>query len=124
MGGAGAWPVFGLCARDTHHRSSKVAPAIDGYRFSISRKREIQSSTHPTSYANRPWQCLYFLPEPHGQASLRPTLPQLDGSLGLRAAAAAAAPEVMPARASVSAPARASASSSSPVEGSSLCASM
>ncbi|CAM3748897.1 hypothetical protein Xentx_01064 [Xenorhabdus thuongxuanensis] len=22
----------------------------------------------------RPWQCLYFLPEPHGQGSLRPTL--------------------------------------------------
>src|SRR4051812_22841472 len=21
----------------------------------------------------RPWQCLYFLPDPHGQASLRPT---------------------------------------------------
>ena len=35
------------------------------------------------AYANRPWQCLYFLPEPHGQTSLRPTLPQLDGSFGI-----------------------------------------
>ena len=26
---------------------------------------------------------MYFLPEPQGQASLRPTLPQLEGSLGL-----------------------------------------
>src|SRR6478752_5100980 len=24
-----------------------------------------------------PWQCLYFLPEPHGQGSLRPTLRSL-----------------------------------------------
>ena len=32
----------------------------------------------------RPWQCLYFLPEPHGQSSLRPTLPHVVGSFGLR----------------------------------------
>lgn len=25
-------------------------------------------------YCRRPWHCLYFLPEPHGQGSLRPTL--------------------------------------------------
>ena len=37
-------------------------------------------------YAKRPWQCLYFLPDPHGQTSLRPTLPQLVGSRGLRSA--------------------------------------
>src|SRR6266481_73357 len=74
------------------------------------------------TYANRPWQCLYFLPEPQGQASLRPTLPQLEGSSGLRSGAAA--PAVIPWRARVSAPARARASSSSPVEGSILCASM
>ena len=37
------------------------------------------------AYAGRPWHCLYFLPEPHGHGSLRPTLPQLDGSSGLRA---------------------------------------
>ena len=36
---------------------------------------------------NRPWQCLYFLPEPHGQTSLRPTLPQVVGSFGLRSTA-------------------------------------
>src|SRR5207253_7292848 len=24
-------------------------------------------------YVSLPWQCLYFLPEPHGQGSLRPT---------------------------------------------------
>jgi hypothetical protein len=35
-------------------------------------------------YANAPWQCLYFLPEPQGQVSLRPTLPQVDWSLGFR----------------------------------------
>jgi tripartite-type tricarboxylate transporter receptor subunit TctC len=35
-----------------------------------------------------PWQCLYFLPEPQGQASLRPTLPQVAGSFGSRSAGA------------------------------------
>src|SRR6185437_3963744 len=53
--------------------------------------------------AKRPWQCLYFLPEPQGQTSLRPTLPQVVGSLGLRSATAVV---------------------SSPVDGSTLCASM
>ena len=38
-------------------------------------------------HANRPWQCLNFFPEPHGQTSLRPTLPQVAGSLGSRATA-------------------------------------
>ena len=28
---------------------------------------------------SRPWQCLYFLPEPQGQGALRGTLPQLEG---------------------------------------------
>src|SRR6266516_7714718 len=75
------------------------------------------------AHANRPWQCLYFLPEPHGQGSLRPTLPQDFGSPGLRCAERAAekppaAPPAPPAGAS------ASAISSSPVVGSTLCASM
>src|SRR5229473_7979894 len=75
------------------------------------------------AHANRPWQCLYFLPEPHGQGSLRPTLPQDFGSPGLRCAERAAekppaAPAAPPAGAS------ASAISSSPVVGSTLCASM
>src|SRR6202035_1659187 len=84
-------------------------------------------------HAYRPWQCLNFLPEPHGHSSLRPTLPQLAGSCGLRAgvcgmrAGAAAGPPLpgaappMPYCASVSAPAIASAISSSPVVGSILC---
>ena len=32
--------------------------------------------------AIRPWHCLYFLPEPHGQGALRGTLPQVEGSAG------------------------------------------
>src|SRR5260370_13930898 len=72
------------------------------------------------AHANRPWQCLYFLPEPHGQGSLRPTLPQDFGSPGLRCPRRAAEqpPPAPPAGAS------ASAISSSPVVGSTLCASM
>src|SRR5262249_53593259 len=34
-----------------------------------------------------PWQCLYFLPEPHGQGALRAILPQVVGSLGSSAPA-------------------------------------
>src|SRR5690606_29955782 len=33
-----------------------------------------------------PWQCLYFLPEPQGQAALRPMRPQVAGSLGSNSA--------------------------------------
>ena len=33
-------------------------------------------------YTNAPWQCLNFLPEPHGQGALRPTFPQVEGSFG------------------------------------------
>ena len=35
------------------------------------------------SQAKVPWQCLYFLPEPQGQVSLRPTLPQVAGFFGI-----------------------------------------
>src|SRR5262249_30194052 len=66
---------------------------------------------------NLPWQCLNFLPEPHGHSSLRPTLPQLEGSFGLRSACASFP---LPTKAG----ARAGAISSSPVVGSTLCASM
>src|SRR5690606_847848 len=37
-----------------------------------------------TRHTRTPWQCLNFLPEPQGQGSLRPTLPQVEGSDGLR----------------------------------------
>ena len=47
------------------------------------RKLDLDEDFRPQA-ANRPWQCLYFLPEPQGQGSLRPTLPQLDGSFGSR----------------------------------------
>src|ERR1700738_698796 len=65
------------------------------------------------AHAYLPWQCLNFLPEPQGQSSLRPTLPQLAGFLGSRLAVAAGTSEAL-----------ANASSSSPVLGSNLCASM
>ena len=37
--------------------------------------------------ASTPWQCLYFLPDPQGQGSLRPTRPQLSGLFGSRSGA-------------------------------------
>ena len=51
-------------------------------------KEKIRMPTHGKGYAYVPWQCLYFLPEPQGQASLRPTLPHVAGSLGSRTAGA------------------------------------
>src|SRR5256885_12606666 len=65
-------------------------------------------------YPYLPWQCLYFLPEPQGQSSLRPTLPQVAGFCGSRSAAAV----------SGTSEALANAISSSPVFGSNLCASI
>src|SRR5258708_12217224 len=40
-------------------------------------KRTAEADT----YASLPWQCLYFFPEPQGQAALRATLPQVAGLL-------------------------------------------
>src|SRR5215831_5392041 len=75
------------------------------------------SEFHP----KRPWQCLNFLPEPHGQASLRPTLPQVVGSLGFRATAGLMAAPALRARVATASDI---ASSSSPVAGLRWCASM
>ena len=58
------------------NKNARLAPGI------------LFSSTGNTPQAYLPWQCLYFLPEPQGQTSLRPTLPQVEGSLALRASAA------------------------------------
>src|SRR6202790_5259086 len=71
------------------------------------------SASSDAAHAYLPWQCLYFLPEPQGQSSLRPTLPQLAGFFGSRFAVAAGTNETL-----------ANAISSSPVLGSSLWASM
>src|SRR5262245_62008783 len=71
--------------------------------------------------AKRPWQCLYFLPEPHGHASLRPTLPQLAGFFGSRTVARSVP---KPLGADGTSDTSASAISSSPVTGSTLWASM
>src|ERR1700737_3744899 len=75
--------------------------------------RDNVSARSGATHAYLPWQCLYFLPEPQGQSSLRPTLPQLAGFFGSRLAVAAGTSE-----------APANANSSSPVFGSNLCASM
>src|SRR3954469_11631913 len=72
------------------------------------------------AYPNRPWQCLYFLPEPQGHWSLRPTLPQVVGSFGFRSGAAE---PPLPSNIGAS-EASANDISSSPVFGSTLCASM
>jgi hypothetical protein len=40
-----------------------------------------------SGYTKRPWQCLYFWPEPHGHGSLRPALPMLAAASAAGAAA-------------------------------------
>src|ERR1700727_2158454 len=81
--------------------------------FRFNRTEKVLAGAYRLLQAYLPWQCLYFLPEPHGQSSLRPILPQLAGFLGSRSAVAAGTSEAL-----------ANAISSSPVFGSSLCASM
>src|ERR1700736_4802694 len=71
------------------------------------------SASSDAAHTYLPWQCLYFLPEPQGQSSLRPILPQLAGFFGPRLAVAAGTSEAL-----------ANANSSSPVFGLNLCASM
>lgn len=42
--------------------------------------RVFRASRNPQ--LSRPWQCLYFFPDPHGQGALRDALRQVDGSFG------------------------------------------
>ena len=68
-----------VVGRRNHHgeRSLKDKPEPAKAGFS--------AGTPHGAYDNAPWQCLYFLPDPQGQASLRPTLPHVEGSSALRA---------------------------------------
>src|SRR4051812_20912263 len=94
---------------------ARVKPAHDGIINLLQGYPPLQK-TAEAHHAYRPWQCLYFLPEPQGQSSLRPTLPQLEGFFGSRLAAlalGAGASDTL-----------AKAISSSPVFGSNLCASI
>ena len=52
------------------------------------RLRGVKGDAPAQAVSNAPWQCLYFLPEPHGQGSLRPTRPQVEGSFGSRSSGA------------------------------------
>src|ERR1700738_2645977 len=75
--------------------------------------RDNVSARSGAAHAYLPWQCLYFLPEPQGQSSLRPILPQVAGFFGSRSAVAAGTSDAL-----------ANANSSSPVLGSNLWASI
>src|SRR6266540_1012024 len=103
-----------------NRRLENINPRPSGAGFSRHAKRQERKpagAARPAVFASAqahpylPWQCLYFLPLPQGQSSLRPTLPQLAGLLGSRSAAAA----------SGTSEALANAISSSPVFGSNLC---
>src|SRR5208337_564410 len=54
-------------------------------RFGASRRR---AEALAFAQATCPWQCLNFLPDPHGQDSFRPTFPQVAGFFGSRSATA------------------------------------
>ena len=67
--------------------AAEVSPADEA-------ELQIGRSIPAGCYTSTPWQCLYFLPEPHGHTSLRPTLPHVAGSAGSRWMAGSAASAV------------------------------
>ena len=59
---------------DSRHPPDRNASTRPRTRNEKGRDTAPGLSTHPKKpYLNCPWQCLYFLPLPHGQGSLRPT---------------------------------------------------
>ena len=113
---------------DARAIAGTVAPK--GFWASLGASEEVASASQSRVEALRfpkrsraqlkaPWQCLYFLPEPHGQSAFRCTLPQVEGSAGfgpwawlaLRLRAGAAAPFAVTAGPTLAA---SSANSSSP----------
>src|SRR4051812_25108475 len=94
-----------------HRRVKSLRSNSIGTEASLLHLRSRGGAPQPQPYL--PWQCLYFLPEPQGQSSLRPTLPQLAGFFGSRSILVCGTSD-----------AEANAISSSPVFGSSLCTSI
>ena len=86
--------------RNGDERSAGVARRAPSPRDCVAalRARSLRSALRSEGGEKRqlsaPWQCLYFLPEPHGQGSLRPTLGP-SRTIGA-AAAATAAPACWP----------------------------
>src|SRR5690606_37160368 len=82
---------LGKAEFDPHHRLQRRAIR----RIQIDRHRDDLKKN--AAQAGLPWQCLYFLPEPQGQGSLRPTFsPRTNGAcfgaLTATAASSASAP--------------------------------
>ena len=71
------------CAALPRHDGSR-GNDLPGISFACARVGAPCRKANSDVQANRPWQCLYFLPEPQGQGSLRPTWPQVAGSFGSR----------------------------------------
>lgn len=60
-----------------------ICDAVNIARARIAPSGAQQGGTAPeTRPQTRPWQCLYFLPEPQGQGALRGVAAQVEGSAG------------------------------------------
>ena len=71
--------IHTACAggRTKRRAAAEVAMRSGSVReYAGHRHREFNGRDGPVAafYDSLPWQCLYFLPEPQGQGSLRPTL--------------------------------------------------
>src|SRR5690348_2911113 len=66
-------------------RADYAAPSLRLIRFNAALSRDRPEARHQT----RPWQCLYFFPEPHGHGALRGVRAHGAGVDAARAGAAA-----------------------------------
>src|ERR1019366_5429176 len=58
-----------------HYPATGSRPVTLGWKQVAQLDASQLTVRHRAIHATAPWQCLYFLPEPHGQGWLRPTLP-------------------------------------------------
>ncbi len=71
-----------VCNADNIARA-RIAPAMRQANSAPVTRPEARPGARPqTGPQTRPWQCLYFLPEPQGQAALRGVAAQVEGSAG------------------------------------------
>src|SRR5690606_4125974 len=76
------------CAKETDSTKSRPANAV-GFLFGGALCKPCGLQKLSAAQVNLPWQCLYFLPLPHGQGSLRPTLGTAASGTAWRVAASA-----------------------------------
>ncbi len=92
-------PATARARREAHHQQVLAARLLDaGHRhpeFDAGNGQQgfgLRGGEIYCHYESLPWQCLYFLPEPQGQGSLRPTFCPTRTGLFFGASATATSP--------------------------------